>query len=370
MAQRTAFIDWTENTCHIYTFEKQRNTCTFDGSASIDDLIRRTLRVGETLGADEIAQGLSTYYSQENIPPDQIYLSIPSSLLSIRELTFPFSEKEKINDTLPYELEGLLLGSVNDYAIDHIVTGAADSGNRVMAVCAGKTTLRDIIGQFSSAGLEPRLITSLDLRVSGGRSDLIIERTDAGSGEREEAARQEVIAPLINLRKDDLAYTGDTERMKKGLRLTLSLMLALLLLLSAHASVRFMSGVKEGRMIEEETRSVFRSVFPEDRNAADPAKQFRANLSTLSEKRSVLTGIPVLEILRDIAELRNGSITLHELTSDDRNIIMKGTALSFEQVDSFRNSLSTRYSGVKVLNSDSTADNRISFTLLMQERAL
>jgi len=348
---RTGFIDWTEEQIDLYIFEQQEHVDTVTAPAG-DDL------------------SLSSLTPFLNAGVDQVYLSVPLSVLTLRELTFPFSDRIKIKDTLSYELEGLVLGSVSDYAIDHIVTEPFDGGCKVIAVCIEKTRLRKIISSFLSAGLEPKVITSIDMQLSGGDTGKLVEGPSPDRETRIEAASREIPESSLNLRQGELAYRGDIERMQKVLRVTASLLLALALILGVRATLEFTVQKRMNSTLTGELQTIYRSAFPEDKKIVDPAKQFYGNLALLREKKSSLGGVPVLDILNNIAALKSRNTTLNEFSADGKNLIMKGTASSFEEVDSLKNALSQSFDGVKVVSSDAAADKSINFTLLMQERSL
>jgi len=346
---KTGFVDWTEKEINLYIFDQNTHVDTV------------TVPVADKLDSSGLTPLLNRYF-------EQIYLSIPLNLLTLRELTFPFSDRSKIKDTISYELEGLLLGSVSDYSIDYIITDTFDSGCKVLAVCIEKSRLGKIIRTFSSAGLEPRTVTSIDMSISGGKSERIIEGSALSGEKRLEAAEREIITPLVNLRQNELSYTGDIERMKKTMRLTASLTLILMLILSAHAVIRFMAWKNENEALTRQSQSIYHSVFPEDRKIVDAVGQFKGNLAVLKEKSALFGGIPLLDILNNIANLKSRNIILNEFNADGKNLILKGTASSFEEVDSFRNGLTVPFEGVKILNSDATADKKINFTIIMQEK--
>jgi len=346
---KTGFVDWTEKEINLYIFDQNTHVDTV------------TVPVADKLDSSGLTPLLNRYF-------EQIYLSIPLNLLTLRELTFPFSDRSKIKDTISYELEGLLLGSVSDYSIDYIITDTFDSGCKVLAVCIEKSRLGKIIRTFSSAGLEPRTVTSIDMSISGGKSENIIEGSALSGEKRLEAAEREIITPLVNLRQNELSYTGDIERMKKTMRLTASLTLILMLILSAHAVIRFMAWKNENEALTRQSQSIYHSVFPEDRKIVDAVGQFKGNLAVLKEKSALFGGIPLLDILNNIANLKSRNIILNEFNADGKNLILKGTASSFEEVDSFRNGLTVPFEGVKILNSDATADKKINFTIIMQEK--
>ncbi len=75
----------------------------------------------------------------------------------------------------------------------------------------------------------------------------------------------------------------------------------------------------------------------------------------------------MLDTLREIALQKNSMIILHELNADGKNIIIKGAAKSFEEVESLKDTLTSGFRGVKVIESGTSADNKIIFTILMQD---
>ena len=349
----TGFIDWTEDNLNLYIFEK-------DGS---------DYKLAESLSFD-IKDGLKPEYLDPLIKADvkNIHLSVPFNALTIRELSFPFSGKNKINETIPYELEGVLLGSTSDYVIDHIETGQTESGSRVLAVCLEKTRLHEIIDTFSPMGLDPKTVTSIDLRLSGGDIEKLFCIT-SDTAARAEAASEEIRDPSINLRQDELAYTGDIERFNKSLRFTAILVLILLAVIGAGTSMKLISLNNEHKFLSTEMQKIYRKVFPEDKKIVDVKRQFTGKINALKKKKTVLTGIPALDILYDIASGKDiKGITLHEFTADGKNIIIKGTAGSFEDVESLKNTLSTVFRNAKVTDSGATADKKIGFTIIMQEK--
>lgn len=350
---KTAFIDWTEESLYLYAFERR------GGKYKLIDSTYVTLE--DELGPSDIA-------SIATPGIDSIYLSVPVNLLTLREQRFPFSDRDKIKDTISFELEGILLGSTNDYSIDHIVTESLDNASTVLAVCLEKSKLQQIIDLFTLAGLEPKVITSLDLRISRGKCESLLEGPNLDRGIRSETAEKELLNPSVNLRQDEHAYQGDIERFKKKLRFTFSLVLVLLILLGINSVIRFMALNREHTSLTEEIQSIYHRIFPEDKKIIDAGRQFRGNMNMLTKKKAALGGIPVLDILRDIALHRNDRVRFHEFNTDGKNLHIKGYAKSFEDVESLKNSLSSVFQDVKVVDSGATADKKIDFTIVMQEK--
>jgi hypothetical protein len=351
----SVFIDWTGENLYLYTFKREGSRYTLTDSHS--------LKIEGELKPESLHSLVTTGI-------EDIYLSVPLNLLTLREQSFPFSGKEKIRDTLSYELEGILLGSPADYSIDYIITESNDTGSKVMAVCLERNRLKEIIDMLSSEGLEPKVITSLDLRLAEGKSERLFKETISDREIRAEAALEEILHPSINLRQDGLAYKGDLIKFSKGLRLTATLAIILLITLGATLTLRIAALNKEHKFLTNKIQGIYHKVFPEDRKIIDFERQFKGNVNMLMKKKAALGGIPVLDILRDIALHKDNGITLHEFNADGKNLIIKGIAESFKDVESLKNSLSSVFQEVKVVDSGATADKKINFTVVMREKSV
>ncbi len=349
------FIDWTDKKLNLYVFEKNGNEYALADTLSV-------------LIEGELDQSLLKSIVRTNI--EKIYLSVPSRLLSLRALSFPFTDKAKIKDTISYELEGILLGSTNDYSVDYMITGSSESGTHVLSACMEKAKVKDIIDLFSSVGLEPVVITSLDLRSFRGNIEALFEGPAVGEESRAETAKEELVNPSINLRQDELSYKGDIDRIKKSLRLTGVLILILLLILGAYTTIKLISLKKENAMLTKEINAVYHNAFPRDTKIVDVVRQFKGNMNTLTEKKALLGGTPVADILLNISNLKNKDIILSEFNADDKNIIIKGAAQTFEKVDGLKNALSSSFADVKVMDSKTSLDNKIIFSIIMREKTL
>ncbi|GBE40445.1 MAG TPA: hypothetical protein ENH18_03785 [Nitrospirae bacterium] len=349
----TGFIDWTETGLTLFVFEKN------GAKYALIDTLSVSLD-GEP--------GPSTLAPFKKVGMRNVYLSLPLDLLTLREQTFPFDDPDKIRNTIAFELEGILIGSTEEYSIDHIVIESINSSSNVLAVCLEKKKLKDIIEIFSSAGLDPKVVTSLDVCISEGKTDGLFEEKISDPETRTEAAAKELRKPSINLRQEEMLYTGDIKRFRKKLRFTAFLVLILVTILGLNISITLMAEREKQKTLSTETERAYRTIFPEDRKIVDIERQLIGNIKKLEQKKAALIGIPVLDLLRTIAERNKNSITLNEFNTDGKNIIIKGTADSFEDVDSFKDNLSQTFNGTKVMDSNAGADKKIGFTIIMQEK--
>jgi len=350
----TGFIDWTDTQLHIYTFAKEGKGYTLSDTRSFD------------------IEGMPTEDILSSIPTTgmgNIHLSLPLSVLTLREQSFPFSDSAKIKETLAYELEGVLLKSPSEFAIDHIEMSSSEDMSNVLAVCLEKDRLHEFIDLFALSGLDPKVVTSVDLALSEGHADRLLDLHISDTAVRAEAAGKELLKPSINLRQNELAYTGDIDKFRKSFRTTAVLVLLLLLILAGNSFLKLNTLRQEHDTLAAQMMQIYKSVFPEDRRIVDVKRQFKGNINTLKTKNRILAGMPVLDILLDIADDNNNSgIKLYEFNADSKNIIIKGTASSFEEVDSFRNRLSAKFTAPKITDSGTDADKKVGFTMIMQAR--
>ena len=352
---KTGFVDLLDDSLNLYVFDKRGTVFELSDTSSSeieDELNEKSLAALPLEGIDEFNLGL------------------PLSYLTLREVTFPFSEEDKINDILAYELDGLLLGNVSDFIIDHLVIETSEGSSRVQAVCINKSKLQKILDIFSSAGLDPKVITSIDLWLYGGKGENILDTTIRDKTVRAETAKQELLRPSINLRQHELAYTGDIDRFRKGLRMTLALVLLLFIIISAGSVFSFYTSKSEHTDLTDRMRAYYQSIFPEDKKVVDPLRQFQGKLKQLQSKKTVLGGMPVLDYLKNIAELRGDTITLTELSADAQRLLIRGTADDFQKVDAFKTGLAAFFADVKVLDSKAVSKKQVAFSMTMQEKSL
>lgn len=94
---------------------------------------------------------------------DEVYVTLHPGYLHLRMVEVPFADRRKINEVLPYELEGKLSVAVSEVMIDSVplagapATGGSEAGgkNRVLAVTIEKVFLRDLLDTLKALGLDP-----------------------------------------------------------------------------------------------------------------------------------------------------------------------------------------------------------------------
>ncbi len=85
-------------------------------------------------------------------------LGLPLSLLSVRNLSFPFSDVKNIAQTLPFELEEQLIAPVDSLVTDFSLIDTTQSSSRIVAFALEKAFLERTLGALSGT-VDPEIIT-------------------------------------------------------------------------------------------------------------------------------------------------------------------------------------------------------------------
>ncbi len=85
-------------------------------------------------------------------------LSVPPAQVAYRNVTVPFTERRKIAQLLPFELESSLPRAVDEFTIDFDVVRKSDYTD-IIAAAVKTQTIDEITGMVKRLGIHPRYIT-------------------------------------------------------------------------------------------------------------------------------------------------------------------------------------------------------------------
>lgn len=109
---------------------------------------------------DRVSQAIKVVVSKFS-KYDQIRASIPSAIVTFKELTLPFTDIEKIKMVIEYEVEPLLPFSLQDAVIDFIITNQniTEKTSLVLVAAVRKQDLQNVFAIYQLAGVDPDCIT-------------------------------------------------------------------------------------------------------------------------------------------------------------------------------------------------------------------
>lgn len=298
-------------------------------------------------------------------------LSLPAAVLRFRLLQLPFSDPEKIREVLPLELDRLLLEEAGQAVFAAVPLPGA--GGRTLVVLVDRALLEGVLGQLSRRGVEPRVITSLELRslLDGGGEALA--RWGAGGGavavpDRRAAAAAEIANPVVNLRTGPLAWTKDAEARRRGMRRAAFLLLALGALLLADAAFLAYRYDRDAAALRREARNLYLSLFPGDKRIADELYQLKSHLKEAEERRRALDGVHPLAGLEALAQATPQGVRCEEIAWEGETMRIKASAATAAGMEGMKAGLGERGYAVSVADMKTAADNRVWFSLVANRR--
>jgi len=164
----------------------------------------------------------------------------------------------------------------------------------------------------------------------------------------------------INFRRGEFACTREREAARRGLTVTVVLVLCIALLLAGNLSLHYLRLSKEVATIRDNLRTAYRDLFPRERVVVDELYQLESRLKETKEKLKVTgSGLQVLDILTIIArtgsESGSGTPTLHKLSMGEGRLTARGEIGTFEDATKLRNALRNNALFKEVTLTDVTA---------------
>lgn len=291
--------------------------------------------------------------SHDQMPAvEEICLSLPLDLVDFRILELPFSDREKLKKVIPFELDALIMDRSDGIVFDTHILGRSEKGFSVLVAYVRGDILGDLLVRLQSHGIDPKIITSLDLEalIKEKSSDLTLRLLDsyaANSGDRVSLARESLMSCSINLRSGRFAYTKDDEKFRKMLKIMFVLLILFIMVIHADLAFRIITSNREASLIRRDMRSAYTAVFPDDKKITDELYQIKAHLKELTEKGDLVIGVSPLDSLRAVAE-RVSRVSFNEINLDGGLLVMKGQARSMDDISGLKQRLSEVFAEVSV----------------------
>jgi general secretion pathway protein L len=113
----------------------------------------------ELSGGEDLADLLPGLLARINWSGGTAACGIPLAGVSIRNLSLPFTDRKKIDQVLPMELEDQLLTPVADQLVEFLVTGSVAENTSLLVAGLEKAVLRRQLDSLERGGLSPETFT-------------------------------------------------------------------------------------------------------------------------------------------------------------------------------------------------------------------
>ncbi|OQA35711.1 MAG: Competence protein A [Candidatus Dependentiae bacterium ADurb.Bin331] len=109
---------------------------------------------------ERVAQAISALVKRAD-RPDIIRTSLNSSAIVFKEVTFPFTDSDKIKMVTPFEIEASLPFNLSQAVVDVLITQAQIEEKKatVLAAAAQKTSVQEQLAYFEAAGVPVQAVT-------------------------------------------------------------------------------------------------------------------------------------------------------------------------------------------------------------------
>jgi type II secretory pathway component PulL len=345
---RVLFIDFKEKELTAHIFHVRGNTYEIKETRSFPISGRHDFSFGMETGQIESA-----------------YVSFPSAWFNFRIVELPFSDKDKIRETLPFELDGVILGGSKAVTFDDIIVGKSGDAVQVLAIYIEKDLLKKVLDALRSHGIDPVHVTCLELRkkLADFRLPELLTPVLLEEKERIALAGEEIEKPTINVRRGEFAFTRDIERTRRSLRITAVLLVFIAIVLSADVLLKIVSLRQDVASVKNEIRKQYMEMFPGEKNIVNELYQLKSHLKELQEKEDVFIGVDMLGLLLNLSQLEREGVVFNEITEDKNAIILKGEAASLSLIQQFKQKLDSLYNDVTIADSKSSARGNMIFTI-------
>jgi type II secretory pathway component PulL len=301
---------------------------------------------------------------------ENTYLSLPLSSLNFRVIDLPFSDKDKIRQVLPFELDGMILGGSEKVIFDNIILSASDNKYHVLAVYVDKIVIKDILEKLKSYNLDPKFIISIELKNMLKDFSLakLLTPAELEDKDRLALAIEEIKTPTINLRRDEFSYTRDIEKMKKSLRVTAVLGILLILVLSSILLLKIVSTRQEISSLKNERRKMYKETFPEEKNIMNELYRLKSHMKELKNKEQFFIGVNPLNLLLNLSTIDRQNVVFNEIAAHSGSFTLKGESPSLSDIQQVKVKLERLFAEVNISDSKASTQGNMLFTITAKER--
>lgn len=108
---------------------------------------------------ETLKAAIGELFAQHPMQADQMIVALPGPTLATHAVTLPFSDPKKVEQTLPFELEGQLPFDLSEIVYDYQVGQAKEKKADLVVGVLKKDELRQLLATLAEAKVDPRVIT-------------------------------------------------------------------------------------------------------------------------------------------------------------------------------------------------------------------
>jgi general secretion pathway protein L len=105
-----------------------------------------------------LAELVQSFVRMHRLSTDHVVCALPGDRLSTRRLTFPFRDRKRLTQVVPFEIEADSLFDLEDVLVDWEIVGGSRNQAEVVAAVATRANVSELLGTLREANSEPRTL--------------------------------------------------------------------------------------------------------------------------------------------------------------------------------------------------------------------
>jgi general secretion pathway protein L len=116
------------------------------------------LRLHPRADGAELPETLRRFVRLHHLPVEHVACAIPADRLSSRRLQFPFRDRRKLAQAVPFEVEGEVPFPMEQVLVDWEIVGGDRTQATVSAAIVQRKHVKEILDELSDANCDPRIL--------------------------------------------------------------------------------------------------------------------------------------------------------------------------------------------------------------------
>ena len=144
----------------------------------VDKRAKATVVVGcahVEINENSLEDGVVQVCRQAGFKGGVCHLALGGEFFSFRNLSLPFSDRKKIAQTLPFELENFSALEGDGLLADFLISGTDSKGAQIVAATIEKEFLATLLSTLKKAGIDPETIEVGGVRIALRLADMLAE---------------------------------------------------------------------------------------------------------------------------------------------------------------------------------------------------
>jgi len=117
----------------------------------------------EPAAAEALPARLASFAQLHRLPTDTVVSALPGDRITGRRLSFPFRDRRRLSQAVPFEVESQVPFALEDLVVDWEVVGGDRGHAEVVADVAQRKEVAQHVATLREAGLEPRIVEAAGL---------------------------------------------------------------------------------------------------------------------------------------------------------------------------------------------------------------